>query len=416
MIGAGMRGMHAYGPYALSHPEELQFTAVAEPNKEKRERFGIQYGINKSMQFESWKELLDKSRLAEVAFICTPDNIHFDPAVKAFEKGYHIVLEKPMAIDPIECIKLGEYSKKYDNIFAICHVLRYTPFFRKIKRILDDGRIGVLVSIQHNENVGYLHQSHSYVRGNWRNSKESSPMILSKSCHDMDIMLWLAGADCANLSSFGTLMHFKKENAPEGAPERCLDGCPAETECPYYAPKIYSVGHKGWILRDAVSIDTGRKNIIEALKNGPYGRCVYYCDNDVVDHQVVSIEFLNKVTAVFTMCAFTSEMSRTIKLMGTKGEIRGTMEKGEIEILDFQTGQKEVVLIPLDTTDRYGHGGGDFGIVHDIIKLIQKKSLNKITTSVDLSVNSHLMAFAAEKARIENKVINMNEYIRKLKN
>jgi len=416
LVGVGMQGMNAYGPYVLSHPDELQFTAVAEPDREKREKFGNQHGVNKSMRFESWEELFDKPRLADVVFICTPDKMHFNPAVKAFERGYNIILEKPMAVDPIECIRLGEYSEKYDNIFAICHVLRYTPFFKTIKRILDDGRIGNLVSIQHNENVGHWHQSHSYVRGNWRNSKDSSPMILAKSCHDMDIMLWLAGADCTRLSSFGSLMHFKKKNAPKGAPKMCLDGCPAEKECPYYAPKVYSPGAKGWGLIDAVSIDTGRKNILEELKRGPYGRCVYYCDNDVVDHQVVSIEFSNKVTAAFTMCAFTNETSRTIKLMGTKGEIRGAMEKEEIEILDFLTGQKEVVLIPVDTIDRRGHGGGDFGMIHDIIKLIQKNVLNKIATSADVSVKSHLMAFAAEKARIENRVIKINEYIYELKN
>jgi len=292
-------------------------------------------------------------------------------------------------------------------VFLICHVLRYTDYFSYIKRVLDEGRIGRLISIQHNENVAYWHQAHSFVRGNWRNSEESSPMILAKSCHDMDLLLWLAGADCVKVSSFGGLTHFKATIAPEGAPKRCLDGCPAKNSCPYYAPNIYLTKETGWptsVICDDMCLEARTK----ALKEGPYGRCVYYCDNNVVDHQVVILEFANEVTASFTMCAFTQQGGRTLKLMGTLGEIRGNMEKNEIEINYFLTGVKEVVNIKKSTD---GHGGGDFGIMRKFVELVQADNGVKGPTSADKSVQSHIMAFAAEKSRLEGRVVYISELI-----
>lgn len=409
LIGAGQRGMDAYGPYALANPHEIQFTAVAEPDVERRDKFRLLHGISEDRCFSSWKELLERPRMADAILICTQDSMHFEPGIKALEKGYHVLLEKPMATDPNECISIGEYALKFDRVFSICHVLRYTSFFSTLKKLVDQGRIGRLISIQHNENVGYWHQAHSFVRGNWRKPEESSPMILAKCCHDMDIMLWFAGTDCKKISSFGSLTHFIRENAPEGAPERCLDGCPVERECPYDVLKYLNEHSDPWA--SIISNDTSLESRLKALKDGPYGRCVYHCDNTAVDHQVVSIKFANEVTAAFTMCAFTNECCRTIKLMGTKGEIRGVMEKNEIEILDFSTGTRDIIYI---RESEYGHGGGDYGIMHDFVRLVQKDGADKGITSAWVSVQSHLMAFAAEKARLENKVIDMNEYIKEL--
>lgn len=410
VIGAGSRAQHAYAPYALRHPDDAQIVAFAEPDIERSEIFAKQYGISSEMSFKDWRELLEREKLADAVLISTQDQMHFEPAIKALEKGYHVLLEKPMSPDPKECVIMGEYARRYDRIFAVCHVLRYTSFFSALKNLLDEGRIGQLVSIQHNENVAYWHQAHSFVRGNWRNSKESSPMILAKSCHDMDILLWLAGANCEKISSFGSLTHFKKENAPEGAAQRCLDGCPAEKECPYYAPKLYLTDNINWPT-SAISNDLSLEGRIKALKEGPYGRCVYRCDNDVVDHQVVNMEFSNGVTAAFTMCAFTNESGRSLKLMGTKGEIRAVMEKNEIEIKNFNTGSKEVIYLKNSV---FGHGGGDDGVVHNFVRLVQEGSAAKSLTSADVSVQSHLMAFAAEKSRLENKVIDIRDYARSL--
>ncbi len=412
LIGAGDRGMHSYAPYAIHKPHEVEFVAVAEPDQQKREAFRKQFGISEDCCFTDYKDLLDKPKLADGVLVCLQDRMHVEPAMLALEKGYHVMLEKPMSVDPAECIKIGNCAEQYNKILVICHVLRYTPFFSTIKDLIDKRTIGELISIQHNENVSYWHQAHSYVRGNWRKAEESSPMILAKSCHDLDILLWLVGADCIKLSSFGSLSHFKKENAPEGAPERCLQGCPSERECPYYAPKIYLTNKTEWPT-SVISSDLSIAGRLNALKNGPYGRCVYHCDNDVVDHQVVNMEFKNGITAAFTMCAFTNEMSRTIKLMGTKGEIRGHMEKNQIEVIEFGNSKKTTIDLNVGV-DIHGHGGGDERLMADFISLIREENKNGLTSAKN-SVQSHLMAFAAEKSRIEGKVINLEQYIQQLK-
>ncbi|MBZ9685967.1 Gfo/Idh/MocA family oxidoreductase [Clostridium estertheticum] len=415
LLGAGQRGAGAYAPYALEYPEEFQIIAVAEPDDERREEFKELHKIEDKYCFRSWEELMEEPKLADAILICTQDRMHYKPTIKALEKGYHVLLEKPMSYDPEECVLMGEYAQKYNRVFSICHVLRYTPFFKTIKKLLDEGRIGKLMSIQQIENVAYWHQAHSFVRGNWRNSKESSPMILAKSCHDMDIILWMVGSNCSKISSFGSLGHFKKEEAPAGASEWCLDGCPAADECPYYAPKIYIDWIDNWqadVIRKVVSIDTSKEAMIKALKDGPYGRCVYHCDNDVVDHQVVNMEFENGVTAVFTMCAFTYEGGRSIKLMGTKGQIRCDMERNEIEVRSFVTKEKED--IHLDTASG-GHGGGDLGIMRDFVELVRNQGEKKGLTSASESVQSHIMSIAAERSRLESKIINVQDYINELK-
>ena len=411
LIGAGDRGMNSYAPYVLNKPHEVEFVAVAEPNKQKRESFKKQYGISEEHCFTDYKSLLEKPKLADAVMICVQDRMHLEPTMLALEKGYHVMLEKPMSVDPAECIQIGSCAEKYNKILLICHVLRYTPFFSTIKELVDKGSIGKLISIQHNENVSYWHQAHSYVRGNWRKAEESSPMILAKSCHDMDIILWLAGSNCIKLSSFGDLSHFKGENAPEGSPERCIQGCPSEKECPYYAPKIYLTEKIDWPT-SVISSDLSMEGRLRALQDGPYGRCVYHCDNNVVDHQVVNMEFENGVTAVFTMCAFTNEMSRTIKLMGTKGEIRGHMEKNQIEVIEFGT-SKKVTIDHNIGVDIHGHGGGDERLMNDFISLIREENKNGLTSAKN-SVQSHLMAFAAEKARVEGTVVNLKKYIQQI--
>jgi predicted dehydrogenase len=407
LIGAGQRGVN-YAGYALEHPEELQVVAVAEPNQQRNQKFKWLHALPDEMCFESWEDLLARPKLADAVLICTQDNMHYEPTMKALEAGYHVLLEKPMSPDPLECIRMGERSEQYRRVFSICHVLRYTDFFGTIKTLLNEGAIGQLMSIGHNENVAYWHQAHSFVRGNWRKTAESSPMILAKSCHDLDIILWLAGADCTHVSSFGSLSHFKKENAPEGAPLRCLDGCPVSDQCLYYAPKVYLTDNVAWPT-SAISDDLSLEARTKALQEGPYGKCVYHCDNDVVDHQVVNMEFENEVTAAFTMSAFTNDCSRTLKLMGTKGEIRAAMEKNEIEVIDFETGRAK--QISLETPGGHiGHGGGDFGLIRDFIKLVQQGGQGNGLTSAVHSVQSHLMAFAAERSRVDRRVVQMREF------
>jgi len=410
LIGAGQRGKDAYAKYALEYPDEIEFIAVADPDKERLEMFKQTHYIKDENCFSDWQTLFAQDKLADVALICTQDDMHYEPTMSALEKGYHLLLEKPMSNNLDECIAIGEMSKKYNKKITVCHVLRYTEFFRKLKSILDQKVIGDIVTIQHEENVGYWHQAHSFVRGNWRNSKESSPMILAKSCHDMDILLWLVGSNCKSLTSFGDLKYFKKENAPEGAPLRCSDGCPVEASCPYSAGKIYIDWSDGWqasILKAVVSNDTSDEGIKKALKEGPYGRCVYHCDNDVVDHQVVNMEFDNGVTAVFTMTGFTVHGDRVIKIFGTKGQIIGSMENAFIEVEKF--GDKNIKRYPISSTSE-GHGGGDFGIMSDLVQSIQPGA-DETLSSAEISVQSHVMAFAAEESRLNNgRSIQIKDY------
>lgn len=409
LIGAGLRGQ-GYTDYALEHPSELQVVAVADPNPARREKMRILHGIEERGCFSDWRDLLAVPKLADAVLICTQDRMHFEPTLQALDAGYHVLLEKPMSPDPREVAAMGDKAEDKGLVFSVCHVLRYTGFFGTLKRLLAEGAIGKLQSIQHNENVGYWHQAHSFVRGNWRNSAESSPMILQKSCHDMDILLWLAGADCVSISSFGSLSHFRSEDAPAGAPERCTDGCPVAGSCVYYAPDIYLNEDPGW-LGDAISDDPSPEARRKALETGPYGRCVYRCDNDVVDHQVVIAEFANGVTAAFTMTAFTKDTSRTLKLMGTEGEIRASMENDDIVLYRFD--ESEGRKIPLNKAEHGqsgGHGGGDGGIVADFVRLVREDGKVQGLTSAANSVQSHMMAFAAEHARLNREVVRLSEF------
>ncbi|MBU1144868.1 MAG: Gfo/Idh/MocA family oxidoreductase [Firmicutes bacterium] len=406
LIGAGARGIGVYGAYALNHSKEIQFIGVADPDIERRSYFSMQHHIAKTNQYSFYEDILKQPLMADVCFICTQDHLHIEPAKLALEKGYHVFLEKPMAITAKDCIYLGELAHKLEKKLMIGHVLRYTSFFSTIKDIIESGKIGKVMTIQHNENVSFWHQAHSYVRGNWRNVKTSSPMILAKSCHDLDILYWLVNSNPTQVSSFGELSYFKESEAPLDAPSYCMDGCPKENTCIYYAPKVY-LKAPDW-MKLPVSNDMSDEGLLKALTKGSYGRCVYQCDNDVVDHQVVIIEFENEVTASFTMTAFTHENTRTIKVMGTLGEIRGHMEKNEIEV--YQFGIDEPIVMNLESTE-YGHSGGDFGIMKAFVHLIEVGD-NTSITSEKASIESHLLAFAAEKSRLEKRTINFADYVK----
>lgn len=405
LIGAGLRGSEAYASYALEYPNELQFTAVAEVDDERRIRFAGLHNIPENRQYKDYRELLAEEKMADCALVCTQDHMHYEPVILALEKGYHVLCEKPMSPVREEIIKMGQMAEKYGRILQICHVLRYSPFFVKIKELLDGRRIGQLISIQHIEEVGYWHFAHSFVRGNWRNSRQSSPVILAKCCHDMDILLWLAGSACTSVSSYGDLTHFRKENAPEGAPHYCMDGCRYRDECPYYAPRFY-LTHERAVkdhLIQAVSMDISRKAVLEKLRKGPYGRCVYHCDNDVADHQTVNLQFENGVDVSFEMCAFTKACNRRINLMGTHGQIMGDMEAGRIVLYDFARGHEETIDL---NTPAEGHGGSDSALMKEFIQLVESGS-GSGKTDAALSVESHLIALAAEQSRVEGHTIKL---------
>lgn len=410
LIGAGDRGANAYASYAINNPGTIQFVAVAEKNDEKRKHFQKVHHIPDEMAFSNWDDLFAKGKLADAILICTNENYHYEPAKKAMEQGYHILLEKPITQEPVTSVEIGDMAAIYDKVFMLCYVLRYTPFFAEIKRVLDEGTIGELKTIVHCENTGIAHFSHSYVRGMFSKEENAGPMILSKCCHDMDILNWLTGSRCVRLSSYSTPTYFNAENAPEDAPLRCTDGCPYSDSCYFYAPKMYSVPRSGFNV-DMISLDTSPEGKMKALENGPFGRCVYHCDNDVVDTQVINMKYENGVTVAFSMTAYSEECYRTIRLTGTRGEIEGNLEKSEFVVKDFATGRHDTIRVST-VLDR--HSGGDYFIMTDFIKLV-REGREGGRTSTKGAVDSHVMCFAAEKSRKEGQEIDLEEYKEELR-
>ena len=397
IIGAGGRGKDSYAP-CIEKEGLMKIVGVVEPDKQKRERFQKRYKVASEMCFEDYKDFFKKGRLADAVIICTQDRMHTEPTLLAKKCGYHILLEKPIAPTLKEIKLLEKEFKGYDKIFMTGFVLRYTPFIKKIKEIINSGEIGEIITVSLNENEGFWHHSHSYVRGPWSNSRQSSPLIVAKSCHDMDLILYLVGAKCKYVSSYGSNSYFKKENAPGEVPERCTDGCPYKDSCIYNAVKQYTEG-KGEYFVHKFECGTDKENIIEALKTNPYGRCVYRCENDVCDHQVVSMEFENSVTAVFTVSAFSLENNRTMKIMGSKGEVGGCLDSGEILLKRFSDMSETKIKIDHGSLK---HAGGDMGLMEYFAKTVE--SADSTEEKVDKWMfDSHKIAFAAERARVKNR-------------
>lgn len=402
VIGAGARG-NIYASYSLKYPEQLKIVGVAEPSTIRREKFSKTYNIEKQFQWNTWEDVFQNNKLADAIIITTPDNLHYGPAIAALKKGYDILLEKPIAQTWNECYDILSLTKQKNRIAGICHVLRYTPYFRKMKEVVSSGILGDIVSIQHMESVQHVHMAHSYVRGNWRNTKESNFMLIAKSCHDLDILRWITDKHCLRVSSFGSLKHFKKENAPQGSSLRCTDGCKVESTCPYSALKIY-YRNRSWLHHFDLpeNKDEQGNAILENLKNGPYGRCVYYCDNDVVDHQIVNLEFENEITAAFSMEAFTSYHGRKTRIMGTMGDIVG--DEDTLIVHNFRNDSQEVWDAKNVTIDS-GHGGGDFGLVRDWIKAVANQNESFLSSTIEASMESHLIGFKAEESRLTGKIV-----------
>jgi predicted dehydrogenase len=410
-IGAGDRGTNAYAPYALDHPDELQFVAVVEHRQNRRENFAKMYGVPPEHCFATPEEFWAKPVKADAAVICTSDKEHYGVAKTALEKGFHVLLEKPLSTNAARCLDLKEIAEKNNRALLTCYVLRYTPFYQRLYDLVQQGKIGRLISIQQHENIGHLSFSHAYVRGNWHNSKQSCSMILSKSCHDLDLFYWFAGSPCKSVQSFGKLSYFTKENCPKGAPARCTDGCPAMDNCVYYSPVLYSEnsGEAGY-LRSIVADGGNPSALMEAFKTGPYGTCVFQNDNDAPDNQVVNILFENGVTVSFIINGHTYECNRNIRFYGTAGEIRGDLLRGTIDLYDFKSGSIDRIELhnPMDR-----HGGGDHGIIYDFVQVINGKGQK--LTAIQNSLESHIMAFAAEESRRTGTVVDVKEYAARIK-
>lgn len=399
VCGAGGRG-NVYGGYSLKFPDELDIIGVAEPIEIRRKRYSKKHNISAENQFYTWEEFFDKPKMADVCIITTPDDLHYGPAMAALEKGYDLLLEKPIAQTWQECHDILKLQKEKKAIVAVCHVLRYSPYYRKVKEVLDQKRLGELVSVQHFEPIQYVHMAHSFVRGNWRKKEETNPIILAKSCHDMDMLRWWIGKKCEYVSSFGSLKWFKESNAPEGSTARCTDGCAIESTCPYSAKRIY-FDERSWLYVFDLPEEKEKQGdaIMEYLKTGPYGRCVYRCDNNVADHQIVNMKFEDDITASFSMEAFTDYWGRRTRIMGTMGCIVGDEE--DLYISDFRTKEVEHWVTKEHVKISSGHGGGDYGLMADFLNAVDKQDENLLSSNLEASMESHLMAFQAEESRLD---------------
>jgi predicted dehydrogenase len=408
IIGAGDRGS-TYAAFSDHRPDLMRVAGVAEPRSYYRERMAEAYGIPASRIFRDWREALSSPRFADAVVVATGDREHAGPAIAAVKQGYHLLLEKPMAPDADSCRRIVGAVKASGVLFSVCHPIRYTEPTRLLRSMVNQGVIGDLVSIQHIEPVGYWHQAHSFVRGNWRNEAESGFMLLTKSCHDLDWIRFIMDRPCRKVSSFGSLTHFRAENRPENSAARCLD-CAVESDCPYSAKRIYldaaRDGKTDWPV-SVLTPEPSPESVERALREGPYGRCVYDCDNDVVDHQVVNLEFDDGATASFTMTAFTDAGHRMSHLFGTRGHLY--CDGRTIQHFDFLTNRLR--SIPIEVPDypvMMGHEGGDFRVMDGFVQAVISGDAASILSGADDTLESHLMVFAAEKARRENRVIDLD--------
>ncbi|MBQ8682889.1 MAG: Gfo/Idh/MocA family oxidoreductase [Clostridia bacterium] len=415
VIGAGSRG----GGYAklMKDTALFQVVAVAEPIASRREQIASMHGIPADRCFSDWTPLLDCGKIADVAVIATMDRDHMGPALRAIELGYDLLLEKPIAPEPADCLALYKAAEAKGVRVVICTVLRYTNVFIKLKEIIDSGKIGEIMSVNHEECVGNIHQSHSFVRGNWGNSKRSSTMLLQKSCHDIDILQWLIGKKCKSVQSYGMRSFFTEANAPEDAPARCTDGCPHADTCAYNALKWYYEAKDNLWFRGACTgeVEPTDEQVLEALRTTNYGRCVFRVDNDVVDHQTVNMLFEDDCLVTFTMNAFNAG-GRFIHIMGTKGEVRAALD-GEtpIDITYFQfvPGQgmgQERIDMKADNSITSGHGGGDEGLIRTLYAYLRGEYQGKSVPTIEETYYNHLLVFAAEQARLTGQVVDVEQF------
>jgi predicted dehydrogenase len=405
IIGAGQRGA-GYARWARRHPDRASVIAVAEPSPVRRVRLAAEHGIPAGNVAADWRELAGRGRIADAVLICTQDRMHAEPAEAFAALGYHILLEKPMAPDEAGCRRIVAAVEKAGVMFAVGHVMRYTPYTRAVKEIVAAGQLGDIMSIQHLEPVGFWHHAHSYVRGNWRRSDLATSMLMAKSCHDLDWLQYILGRAPLRVSSFGSLAHFTAANRPEGAADRCV-ACSVEASCPYSAPRLYrgllERGEHWWPLSVVID-DFSPQALEEALRSGPYGRCVYACDNDALDHQVVALEFPGGTTATFTMTAFTEAGHRRTQLFGTRAELTGDGET--IRVYDFLTRAERLITLAaaggMNTEE--GHAGGDAGLMDAFTGAVAGGNRGLISSGPRESLASHLAVFAAERARLNGTV------------
>ena len=407
ICGCGSRA-RTYSKIAMSLNGQFKITAGADPIASRvKDIANISNNLN-FQHFASAEDILNQPKIADVMLIATQDQLHFGPAKEALKKGYHILLEKPAAQNIKEIRKLALTAKKHDRKIILCFVLRYTRFYSEVKKLVDSNKLGRIISMRAHEGVEAFHQAHSYVRGHWAKSAESTPMIIAKCCHDTDLISWLMNSRCKSVSSMGKLSYFTPENAPDGATKRCTDGCPVAETCLYSALR-YTQDKKNWL--NMVYPDPTKERttdeVINWLQSSKWGRCVYHADNDVPDHQQVIMEFENGSTASLSMTAF--DCGRTIEIYGTNASLRGgdaiKQEFGcDIVIRDHHNGELEKIDLnnkdDQEKSEYAGHGGGDYGLIKALPGIIADSNRSN-SSLIENSIEGHLIGFSAEKSRLQ---------------
>src|SRR5712691_3712337 len=408
MVGAGNRGHLAYGSFAERNPELARFVAVVEPDDGRRARFANVHGIPPERQFRSWEDIAGRSPLAPALINATLERQHRASTLGLLAAGYEMLLEKPIAPTAGECLEIASAAESHGRLLQIAHVLRYAPFFLALREIIMSDRLGAIVSVDWRENLVYWHFAHSYVRGNWGKTTRAGPMILTKCCHDLDLLVWIFGR-CERLWSSGSLTIFTRDAVGAEIPDRCTDGCPIADACPYFAPRVYLDRlreNPSSFAVAAVTLDRTPEGVMRAIETGPYGRCVYRCDNDVVDHQVVLMRFAGGLSVSLTMQGSSHLEGRTVRIDGTRATLLANEARVDIGIDDHRTGEAERIATPRGVG---GHGGGDDGLMRAFVRAIQG-GRQSVLTSAREAVASHLMAFAAEQARLSGEAVDMERY------
>lgn len=416
IVGAGHRAF-VYSKLAKTDPDKLKIVGVADPNPVRRQKAMEEFGFGEDMCFESADELAKKGKLADAIINGTMDEQHLVTSVPLLNAGYDMLLEKPFAVNEKEMRELVACAKKNNSKVMICHVLRYTPFYYGIKEIVNSGEIGDIINIQTTEHVSYHHLSTSYIRGKWANSKKChTSMLLAKCCHDLDIMMWMMSeTKPKKISSFGGKFQFKPENAPAGAGTICMKDCPLVDTCVYSTKRLY-IDHPDrwafyvWDALEGIKNPTIEDKINLMKSDSPYARCIYKCDNDVVDHQSVMVEFESGATGTHNMVGGSSEPRRDIHIIGTKGEIFGNFEDSKFTVLKINPSpdahneecdvEEHDLRVTGDMVGAYGgHGGGDERLAADFVKFIRGEEHSLACTSIFDSVAGHLSVYLADQSR-----------------
>ena len=413
LVGAGNRGRGIFGQYALDMPHRARFTHVAEPDEAKRAQFMAQHRIPAARAHADYRELFasDLSGLDGVV-VATLEDLRAEPVQLAMRHGLAILVEKPLATSPEAFIRFYDAAAAYDGICIVCHQMRLVACYSTLKDLVASGSYGEIVTVQHSENLAYDHMAHSFVRGLFNNDR-LTPMLLAKSCHDMDFLAYLIDRPAVRVCSFGTLKHFTRANCPPGAPAFCLEGCPHAAACPYDVAKLYFEPDTDPAYLRQMGVVTGKDQLRELLMQNRFGRCVYQTDNNVVDTQVVQAEFADGIHVAFTMCGHNGVERRMTKISLTRGEI--VYDGGNPDVVTVHRFAPVKRTETIRVVSRGTHAGGDRAIMDNFIDAIVTGDTSHLKTPIRKSLEGHLLVFAAEASRREGRIVDVRDYERQLR-